>query len=96
MESNEPVCQSRRKKRRRHPEPIVREWLEIPNIKNDKPPTLLDYGEIEGHTKDMDAEATAVYYFDVFFLADDGTTLWDILVLETNKFPRKGKQQMLR
>ena len=36
MESNEPVCQSRRKKRRRNPEPIAREWLEIPDMKMTK------------------------------------------------------------
>ena len=89
MESNEPVCQSRRKKRRRHPEPIVREWLEIPDMKNDKQPTLLDYDKIGGPTKDMAADATAVDYFDLFFLADDGTTLWDILVLETNKYQKR-------
>ena len=89
MESNEPVCQSRRKKRRRHPEPIVREWLEIPDMKNDKPPTLLEYDKTAGPTKDMAADATAVDYFDLLFLADDGTTLWDILVLETNKYQKR-------
>ena len=48
MVSNEPVCHPTRKKRRRHPKPIAREWWEIPDMKNDKPPTLLDYGEIGG------------------------------------------------
>ena len=73
MERNEPVCQSKHKKRRGHPEPIAREWLEIPDTKNDKPPTLLDYGEIGGPTKDIAADATAVGPFDLLLLADDGT-----------------------
>ena len=40
------------KKRKGHPEPIAREWLEIPDTKNDKPPTLLEYGEIGGLADD--------------------------------------------
>ena len=60
MERNEPVCQSIHKKRRGHPEPIAREWLEIPHTKNDKPPTLLDYGDVGGPTKDIAADATTV------------------------------------
>ena len=75
-------------------EPIVREWLEIPDMKNDKQPTLLDYDKIGGPTKDMAADATAVDYFDLFFLADDGTnygTYWFWRPINT----RKGKQQML-
>ena len=30
MENNKPVCHSRRKKQKRHPEPIAREWYENP------------------------------------------------------------------
>ena len=33
MERNEPVRQSIHKKGRRYPEPIAREWLEIPDMK---------------------------------------------------------------
>ena len=89
---NGTVCQPRHNKQRRHPEPMAREWLETPDMENDKPPTLLDYGEIGGHTKDMAAEATAVDYFDLYilFLANDGT-YWFWRPTDT----RKGKQQML-
>ena len=48
------------KKRRGNPEPIAREWLEIPDTENDKPPILLDFGGIAGPTKDIAADATAV------------------------------------
>ena len=35
------------------------------------------------------ADTTAVDYLDLSFLADDGTTLFDILVLENNKYQRR-------
>ena len=73
MERNEPVYQSIHKKRRRHPEPIAREWLEIPDTTNDKPSTLLEYGEVGGPTKDIAADATAVDHFDLLLLTDDRT-----------------------
>ena len=39
MERTESVCQSIHKKRRGHPETLAREWMEIPDTKNYKPPT---------------------------------------------------------
>ena len=73
MERNEPVRHLMHKKRRGYQEPIAREWLEIPDMKNDKPPTLLDYGELGGSTKDIAADSTCVDHFDLLLLADDGT-----------------------
>ena len=91
MERNEPVCQSIHKMRRRHPEPIAREWLEIPDTKNDKPPTLLDYGEVGRPSKDIAADVTSVEHFDLLLLADDGTyCFW-----RPTYTGKKGKKQML-
>ena len=60
-------------KKRRPAMPIAKEWVEILEMKNDKPLTLLEFKEIVGTIKYMAEGETAVHYFDllVFFIADD-------------------------
>ena len=52
----------------------------------DVPIILQNFTEIGGPTKDTAEDAQAVYYFEQYFCAYTGTTLWDMLVTETNKY----------
>ena len=65
-----------------------REWVDITDKKNDKltDGSFQDFTEIGGPTKDIAEDAPAVYYYEQYFCADTGTTLWDMLVTETNKY----------
>lgn len=69
----------------------ARDWTEITDMKKDKLPdgSNYDFTENVGPTKDIPADAPAEFYFEQFFLADNGTSLWDILVLETNKYQER-------
>ena len=66
-------------------------WIPVDNLAADKPVNISNFTGVGGPTYNMPGDAPPVNYFDRFFLGDDDTqqSLWDFLVLETNKYQQR-------
>ena len=66
-------------------------WVTVNDMVQDKPPAIVNFAGVGGAVHLMPADTLPVSYFDRFFLGEDANepTLWDFLVLETNKYQQR-------